>query len=176
MFRLERSFTFEAAHQLPNHDGKCRRLHGHSFRMTLYVEGNHLVKHGPKKDMLIDYGDITRVTKSLLDDYLDHHHLNESTGLTNPTSEALAEWVFNRLSPLIRMAGGELHERVGTGNKHKGPRLVAVRIEETCTAACTYYSTESIEGEETAHYQVPLASPVDQKLTSVSTVKSKRRL
>lgn len=69
--------------------------------------------------MLIDYGDIAGVVRPYLESALDHHYLNESTGLENPTSEELARWVYNHLSPVL-------------------PSLVAVIIEETCTARCEY--------------------------------------
>jgi len=119
MFRLEKQFRFEASHQLPNHDGKCARLHGHSWIGRAVVEGVELHTTGPKVGMLIDYADINEPVKRLVEAYLDHYHLNESTGLVNPTSEELALWIFNRLKPLI------------TG-------LSAIVIEETCTSRCEY--------------------------------------
>lgn len=119
MYTLQKTFKFEASHQLPNHDGKCQRLHGHSWIGTLVVQGTDLAKIGCKQGMLVDYSDLSAAVKPLLDGYLDHHHLNETTGLTNPTSEELAKWVFNRLRPFI-------------------PQLVAVKIDETCSASCEY--------------------------------------
>lgn len=117
MFRLEKLIRFEASHQLPHHDGKCRRLHGHSFVGHLLLEDYELITQGPKQGMVIDYGDIKKAVQPLLDDYLDHHHLNDI--LENPTSEELARWIFNKLKPLL-------------------PLLVAVVIEETCTSKAEY--------------------------------------
>lgn len=119
MFRLEKKFRFEASHQLPKHDGKCSRLHGHSWIGTLVCEDYELVTQGSKAGMLVDFGDLSAAIKPLLDQYLDHWHLNETTGLANPTSEELARWIFNRLKPDL-------------------PWLVAVRIEETCTSSAEY--------------------------------------
>lgn len=119
MFRLEKTFCFEASHQLLNHDGKCQRLHGHSWTGALIVEGSDLIQSGPKGGMLIDFVDLSAVIKPLVETCLDHWHLNDSTGLENPTSEELARWIYNKVSPLL-------------------PLLVAVRIEETCTSACEY--------------------------------------
>ncbi len=119
MFTLTKSFRFEAAHKLPKHDGKCQRLHGHSFLGSIVVQGMMLIEEGPKAGMLIDYGDLSNLVKPLLDHFLDHHYLNETTGLENPTSEELARWIFQRLLPLC-------------------PQLVAVRIEETCTSAAEF--------------------------------------
>ena len=116
---IGKEFRFEAAHQLPNHDGKCARLHGHSWRGVIYVSGNKLMDSGAKQGMIMDYDDIKKYLKPLLDDYLDHYYLNETTGLANPTSEAIAKWIYEQLENQI------------TG-------LVAVRIDETCTSQCIY--------------------------------------
>ncbi|MGK7933804.1 MAG: 6-carboxytetrahydropterin synthase QueD [Microcystaceae cyanobacterium] len=117
---ISKQFRFEAAHQLPHHDGKCRRLHGHSWVGKVYVKGNELQQAGSKQGMLMDYGEIKQYLKPLLDKFLDHHYLNETTGLENPTSEALARWIYDYL------------EEIGL------PGLYAVEIQETCTSACFY--------------------------------------
>lgn len=119
MFRLEKTFRFEASHQLPNHDGKCRRLHGHSWVGTLICADALLVTQGPKAGMLVDFGDLSKAIKPLLDEYLDHWHLNDKLPMENPTSEEIARWIFDKLKPDL-------------------PWLVAVRIEETCTSAAEY--------------------------------------
>lgn len=119
MFTLRKEFRFEASHQLKKHDGKCARLHGHSWRGVVEVKGELLCTAGPKSGMLIDYSTITDIVKPFVDKYLDHWHLNESTGLEDPTSEMLAAWIFIKLKPLL----------LG---------LTAVEIHETCTSSCRY--------------------------------------
>jgi len=119
MFQLSKSFTFEAAHMLPKHDGKCRRLHGHSWKMRVVISGESLHREGPKSGMLIDFADISNKVKRLVYEKLDHHYLNDTTGLENPTSEELSCWVYNQLVTRI-------------------PNLQAVEIDETCTSSCRY--------------------------------------
>ncbi|HEV8293431.1 MAG TPA: 6-carboxytetrahydropterin synthase, partial [Tepidisphaeraceae bacterium] len=82
--RLSKTFHFEAAHDLPTFpDGhKCRRLHGHSFRVKVIVEG----EVEEKKGYLIDYGDIKLAADPIIKQ-LDHYYLNRIDGLENPTSE-----------------------------------------------------------------------------------------
>ena len=113
---LRKSFQFEAAHLLPhlpkNH--KCRRLHGHSFRVELVVSG----ECDPKLGWLMDYADIKAAFKPLWEK-LDHHYLNEIPGLENPTSEVIAKWIWDQVKPLL-------------------PELSKVRIHETCTSGCEY--------------------------------------
>lgn len=113
---LRKSFTFEAAHALPTfpEGHKCRRLHGHSFRVEVVVSG----PLDPEQGYLIDYGDIKAAAEPIIKQ-LDHYYLNEIPGLENPTSELLAVWLWNRLQPQL-------------------PLLSAITVHETCTASCTY--------------------------------------
>ncbi|BAU64154.1 queuosine biosynthesis protein QueD [Stanieria sp. NIES-3757] len=117
---IYKEFYFEAAHQLPHHDGKCRRLHGHSWVGRVYVKGDRLITNGSKQGMVIDYGDIKKYLQPLLDNFLDHYYLNETLSLESPTSEMVARWIFEKL------------ETAGL------PGLYAVEIRETCTSGCTY--------------------------------------
>lgn len=111
-----REFTFEAAHRLPNlpPEHKCTRLHGHSYRVILAVQGPVDSALG----WVMDFGDIKNSWKPL-DETLDHHYLNEIPGLENPTSEVLAAWIWDRLRPGL-------------------PELSSVTVRETCTSGCIY--------------------------------------
>ncbi|MDZ4829568.1 MAG: 6-carboxytetrahydropterin synthase QueD [Phycisphaerae bacterium] len=117
--RLVKAFSFEAAHWLPRFpDGhKCRRLHGHSFRVEVVVEGDCPESQG----YLVDYGDIKRATEPL-ERALDHHCLNDIEGLENPTSEMIAKWIWDRLKPSL-------------------PLLSEVVVFETCSSRCHYCGT-----------------------------------
>ncbi|ELS04043.1 queuosine biosynthesis protein QueD [Xenococcus sp. PCC 7305] len=117
---IYKEFRFEAAHRLPTYNGKCNRLHGHSWVGRIHVKGNELIDQGSQQGMLIDYGEISDYIQPLLDNFLDHYYLNETTGLENPTSENLSRWIFEKL------------EKVGL------PGLYAVEIRETCTSGCIY--------------------------------------
>ncbi len=119
MWTISKRFTFEAAHQLPHHDGKCQRLHGHSWGLVVTLASDELEDDGPKRGMVFDYADIKREVKPMLDVYLDHHYLNDTLDMENPTSEAVARWIY-----------GALRDRL--------PYLKSVTVEETCTSACEY--------------------------------------
>lgn len=114
--RLSKTFRFEAAHDLPTFpDGhKCRRLHGHSFRFDVVVEG----EVDPAKGFLIDYGDIKAIVDPIVKE-LDHYYLNDIKGLENPTSEMIAVWLFDRIKPKLTL-------------------LSKVIVYETCTSRCEY--------------------------------------
>lgn len=114
---IERTFRFEAAHRLPNlpEDHKCFRLHGHSFRATVVVDG----RVDPHLGWIVDFASLDEAWKPL-HDLLDHRYLNEVPGLENPTSEHLARFIAGRIAV-------------------PGARVVRVTVRETCTAACTVY-------------------------------------
>lgn len=118
MWVLSKEFKFEASHQLAYHDGKCARLHGHSWRGFVYVSGSSLVEDGAKSGMVMDYADIKKHLNPMVEEYLDHWHLNESLGLPNPTSEIIARWIYEYLRQSLP--------------------IIAVRIDETCTSSCFY--------------------------------------
>jgi|SRR5438067_13651775 len=87
---VTRSFTFEAAHQLPWHRGKCRDLHGHGYRLEVTVEG----PVGPN-GVVVDFDEVEAlVTREVIDVY-DHRFLNEL--LDNPTAELIAQDAWKRL-------------------------------------------------------------------------------
>lgn len=111
-----KEFTFEAAHRLPNvpPGHKCERLHGHSFRVQIYVKGEVDAHRG----WLMDFADIRDAFEPLRLK-LDHYYLNDIPGLENPTSELLARWIWERMKPVL-------------------PALSKVMVSETCTSGCVY--------------------------------------
>jgi 6-pyruvoyltetrahydropterin/6-carboxytetrahydropterin synthase len=92
---IRKSFTFEAAHVLPNHPGKCSRLHGHSYRLDVTLEGP-LQADGPAAGMVEDFEVVSRVVKAAVIAELDHRSLNEL--IENPTAENIVRWVWGRLA------------------------------------------------------------------------------
>lgn len=116
MHTLSREFSLEAAHLLPNVPAghKCRRLHGHSFAITIEVRGEVREPEG----WVLDFAEIDRAFEPLRE-RLDHRYLNEIEGLENPTSENLARWIWERLR-------GDL------------PELCGIEVAETCQARCRY--------------------------------------
>src|SRR4051794_18986859 len=121
---LYKVFGFEAAHRLPNVSAghKCGRLHGHSFRVTIHIKG----RVGLTSGWVMDFADIKSAFQPLLDQ-LDHHYLNEIEGLSNPTSENLARWIWCRLLPAL-------------------PLLSKVVVSETCTSGCVYEGNAHEDG------------------------------
>jgi 6-pyruvoyltetrahydropterin/6-carboxytetrahydropterin synthase len=111
---LRKTFQFEAAHLLPHlpKSHKCRRLHGHSFKVDVVVAGECHRQLG----WLMDYADIAAAFKPIWEE-LDHRYLNDVPGLKNPTSEEIAVWIWRR---------------------PKLPLLTEIVVAETCTARAVY--------------------------------------
>lgn len=101
-YRITKSFTFDSAHWLPQvpETHKCRRLHGHTYRVILALEG----ELDPEMGWVEDYGTVKEAFAPLLE-RLDHHCLNDIEGLENPTAEVLAGWIYAQLKPGLPLLG-----------------------------------------------------------------------
>jgi 6-pyruvoyltetrahydropterin/6-carboxytetrahydropterin synthase len=80
----------------------------------VHVEGPLLAQEG----WVMDFADLKRAFQPIYDQ-LDHHYLNDIAGLENPTSEVLAQWIWDRLVPSL-------------------PGLTQIMVRETCTSGCVY--------------------------------------
>jgi len=111
-----KEFTIEAAHWLPNvpEGHKCRRLHGHSFHIEVHVSG----PVDPQFGWVLDFAELKGAFQPV-EDRIDHRCLNDVEGLENPTSENLARWIWEKLSPAL-------------------PLLSKGGVKETGTSGCGY--------------------------------------
>lgn len=125
--KVFRDFRFEAAHALPDapEGHKCRRLHGHSYRLRVYVEG----PIDPRTGWVIDFSEIRRVVDPVVDS-LDHRYLNDIDGLEKPTAEVITRWLW---------------EKLGAGLNKGSIRLARLELSETSKCGCVY------EGEDESH-------------------------
>lgn len=114
--RIIKDFRFEAAQTLPTLPGdhKCKRMHGHSFKVEIVVEG----EVNPQIGWVYDHADISRAMKPILDQ-VDHSYLNEIEGLEVPTIENMAAWLWRKLAPQL-------------------PGLCEIVIHETPSARCIF--------------------------------------
>jgi len=71
--RITKEFHFEAAHALMGYDGPCRNVHGHSYHLSVTIMGEPITDpDSPKCGMVMDFGDLKRMIRSLIIDPLDH--------------------------------------------------------------------------------------------------------
>jgi 6-pyruvoyltetrahydropterin/6-carboxytetrahydropterin synthase len=97
--KISQAFKFEAAHRLPNvpPSHRCSRLHGHSYRVEVQLDG----PVDPVTGFVVDFFDLEESFTNIMD-ALDHRCLNEVDGLENPTAENIAVWIWERLESKFR--------------------------------------------------------------------------
>jgi len=95
MYELKILSQFAAAHQLRESGGKCEQMHGHNWRVEVFVQGEEIGEDG----LLIDFHDVKAATNRVLEG-LDHRFLNEVEpfDLLNPSSENIARHIFESIS------------------------------------------------------------------------------
>lgn len=113
-----KKFTFDSAHSLPKVPDrhKCKNVHGHTYLLTISIEGNLDAELG----WVMDFADLKSVVDPLIK-RIDHQYLNDIEGLENPTCELLARWIWmeivNDIPGLKRI---ELNETPTSGAIYEG--------------------------------------------------------
>jgi len=92
---IEKSFKFHAAHRLPNHDGKCRALHGHTYRLDIKISGSAKYGERPDAGMIMDFGELKKLVMEVILDKFDHKYLNDF--YENPTAEIMVADFYRTL-------------------------------------------------------------------------------
>ncbi len=90
--KIVRRFTFEASHTIPHHPGKCKDLHGHSYKLE--VEVIDMVH--PPDGYFVDFGTIKTLVNIHVIDVLDHKHLNDIV-LPIASAENIVRWISEKL-------------------------------------------------------------------------------
>ena len=121
MFELMIETCFAAAHQLRCYKGGCEKLHGHNWKVQVYVLAEKL----NELDLAIDFHELKKLTEELIAP-LDHSFLNDIFPFTekNPSSENIAKWIYDSLKKRLNESNVE---------------LAAVSIWESETASATYF-------------------------------------
>ncbi|MEH7524351.1 6-carboxytetrahydropterin synthase QueD [Bacillus sp. JJ1503] len=116
---VSKEFTFDAAHHLHCYEGKCKNLHGHTYKVVFGISG-FIDEIG----LGIDFGDIKEIWKQEIEIYLDHRYLNETLPKMNTTAENMVVWIYEKMME-------SLNKR---SEKYNDVRLESVRLYETPTS------------------------------------------
>ena len=112
---LRKEYGFEAAHFIYNHPGKCRNLHGHSYKLFVSLEG----QVNPETGMIIDFDDLSKIVREKVIFPLDHRFLNDLIPLS--TAENISAWIWGQLKPdLPGLVQLELFETTDNCVIHRG--------------------------------------------------------
>jgi 6-pyruvoyltetrahydropterin/6-carboxytetrahydropterin synthase len=104
--RLCREFYFDAAHYIPHYEGKCEKLHGHTYKLEVVIESD------VKKDgMVVDFAKMKEIVETNILEELDHQALNEL--FENPTAEHILEWISTQLKEKLPLSSLRLWEGQG---------------------------------------------------------------
>ncbi len=121
MFELMIETYFSAAHQLRGYKGACERLHGHNWKVQVYVLADRL----NDIDIAIDFHELKALTNEVISQ-IDHGFLNDIFPFTekNPSSENIAKWIYDSLKKKINA---------------RNVNLSAVTVWESETTSATYF-------------------------------------
>jgi 6-pyruvoyltetrahydropterin/6-carboxytetrahydropterin synthase len=102
VYELKVITQFAAAHRLENFYGKCEALHGHNWKVEVFIQGERLDEAG----LLLDFGVVKAQARQVLEE-IDHKYLNELPAFRhqNPSSENLARYLFERLAAALNRDG-----------------------------------------------------------------------
>ncbi|MEW9109534.1 MAG: 6-carboxytetrahydropterin synthase QueD [Cytobacillus gottheilii] len=116
---VSKEFTFDAAHHLHCYEGKCKNLHGHTYKVVFGISG-----FVDEVGLVIDFGDIKEIWKEEIEIYLDHRYLNETLPKMNTTAENMVVWIYEKMVE-------SLNKR---SNQYKDSVVEFVRLYETPTS------------------------------------------
>lgn len=118
---VSKEFTFDAAHHLHCYEGKCKNLHGHTYKVVFGISG-----YVNEIGLAIDFGDIKEIWKNEIEIYLDHRYLNETLPAMNTTAENMVVWIYEKMEEALT--------KDNRANEYKGARVEFVRLFETPTS------------------------------------------
>ncbi|MCU5440219.1 6-pyruvoyltetrahydropterin/6-carboxytetrahydropterin synthase [Bacillus sp. TE9106W] len=118
---VSKEFTFDAAHHLHCYEGKCKNLHGHTYKVVFGIS-----EYVNEIGLAIDFGDIKEIWKNEIEIYLDHRYLNETLPAMNTTAENMVVWIYEKMAEALT--------KDNRANEYKGARVEFVRLFETPTS------------------------------------------
>ncbi len=139
MFRVSKEFSFDMAHLLDGHDGKCQNLHGHTYKLQVEVAGDLLVD-GAKKSMVMDFSDLKAVVKKAILEPMDHAFIYDQTSeRESKIAMLLQELQSKTFGVNFRTTAEEMARFIFQRLKYdeKLP-ISAIRLWETPTSFCEY--------------------------------------
>ncbi|WP_429370181.1 6-carboxytetrahydropterin synthase QueD [Paenibacillus sp. DS2015] len=116
-----KEFTFDAAHHLHAYEGKCKNLHGHTYKVVFGISGVP-----DEVGITLDFGDIKTIWKERIEPFVDHRYLNETLPKMNTTAENMVVWLFEQIELALNTRTHPSSENV--------TRTEFVRLYETPTS------------------------------------------
>ncbi|NYE06864.1 6-pyruvoyltetrahydropterin/6-carboxytetrahydropterin synthase [Bacillus niacini] len=118
---VSKEFTFDASHHLHCYEGKCKNLHGHTYKVVFGISG-----YVDDRGLMMDFGDIKEIWKNEIEIHLDHRYLNETLPPMNTTAENIVVWIYEKMQESLAKEENKDH--------YIGARVEFVRLFETPTS------------------------------------------
>ncbi|MBR0336510.1 MAG: 6-carboxytetrahydropterin synthase [Alistipes sp.] len=147
MIRLTKEFSFESAHALWGYDGKCREVHGHSYRLFVTVKGEPISDpQSPKLGMVMDFGELKAIVAQQITDRLDHSFVMRRTAEAESLAEVMKSQFTNVIlvdyQPTCENMLQDFAARLKAALP-EGVELHSLRLHETATSYAEWYNDEN---------------------------------
>lgn len=147
MIRLTKEFSFESAHALWGYDGKCREVHGHSYRLFVTVKGEPISDPtSPKLGMVMDFGELKAIVAQQITDRLDHSFVMRRTAEAESLAEVMKSQFTNVIlvdyQPTCENMLQDFAARLKAALP-EGVELHSLRLHETATSYAEWYAEEN---------------------------------
>ena len=145
--RITKQFSFETGHALYGYDGKCRNIHGHSFKLYVTVIGNPIADSSHVKySMVIDFSDLKKIVKEEIVDVFDHATVfNKNTPhveLAKELSDRGHNVLLVNYQPTSEMMVIDFAEKIKQ-RLPKQTQLFSLRLQETASSYAEWYAGDN---------------------------------
>ncbi len=148
MIRLTKEFTFESAHALWGYDGKCREIHGHSYRLFVTVKGEQSTDYNdPKLGMVMDFGVLKSIVNEQIISRLDHSFVMRNTAEALSLAESMKGQFTNVVVVDYQPTCENMLLDFATRLKAalpEGITLHSLRLHETATSYAEWYAEDNM--------------------------------
>ncbi|MDG6457467.1 6-carboxytetrahydropterin synthase QueD [Glaesserella parasuis] len=138
MFKIAKEFSFDMAHMLDGHDGKCKNLHGHTYTLQVEITGE-LHTNGAKSGMVMDYSDLKVAVKQYILDKMDHAFIYDSTSEKECKVATLLQSLDSKTFGIpARTTAEQMAKYIFDTLTAEGLPVSLIRLWETPTSYCEY--------------------------------------
>lgn len=137
MYILKAEHSFDSAHFLAGYDGKCKNIHGHRWKVEMEVQSETLIKDGPLDGMVVDFGDLKKDVKEMIDHY-DHALIIQEGTMREETFHCLQQDGFKIIQVHFRPTAENFSALFFKLMKDKGYRVRRSTVYETPTNCAIY--------------------------------------
>ena len=142
MYILKTEHSFDSAHFLSGYDGKCSNIHGHRWKVEVEVQSETLVKGGQLDGMVIDFGDLKKDVKDMVDFY-DHVLIIQRGSMRGDTLHCIKQDGFNVIEVDFRPTAENFAVFFFNIMKDKGYNVKRATVYETPTNSAAYEESEA---------------------------------